>query len=83
MTGPRSAARVDAPVRRELARQGRSWLLSLICVTAGALAIWWTDSLVAGAVAVVATAAVLGLLVWARSRNTSPPGADTGTQRPR
>lgn len=72
-----------ALLRRELFRQGRSWVLALVCVAAGGLTVWRTDSVLAGAVAAVATAAVLLLLVWTRERRkTKPPGADTGTQRP-
>ncbi|HMI33260.1 MAG TPA: hypothetical protein VK499_03955 [Propionibacteriaceae bacterium] len=30
----------DLELRRKLAKQGRLWLLSLICATAGALVVW-------------------------------------------
>ena len=48
-----------AVLRRELFRQGRSWLLAVVCVAAGGFTVWRTDSVLAGAVAAVATAVVL------------------------
>ena len=65
---------VDQDVRRQLARQGRLWLLSLVCATAGALTVWQTDSLGYGILAVLAAVAVLGPILWAyeRSRRPSP-----------
>ncbi|GAA3718863.1 hypothetical protein GCM10022204_43730 [Microlunatus aurantiacus] len=75
-----------APVsvlRRELVRQGRSWLLAVVCVAAGGFTIWRTDSVLAGAVAAVGAVVVLALLVWARARGRARrPGTDTGTDRP-
>ena len=50
----------DPEIRRQLAQQGRLWLLALICATAGALVVWRTNSLVPGVIAFLATVAVLG-----------------------
>lgn len=65
---------VDQDVRRQLARQGRLWLLSLVFATAGALMVWRTDNLGYGILAFLATVAVLGAILWAyeRSRRPSP-----------
>lgn len=65
---------LDQDVRRQLARQGRLWLLSLVCATAGAATVWQTDSLAYGILAFLATVAVLGPILWAyeRSRERRP-----------
>ena len=61
--------------RRELAKQARLWLLSLICATAGALTIWRTNQLTTGILVFLATLTVLGSLLWAyeKSNNKQPP----------
>lgn len=56
---------LDQAVRRQLARQGRLWLLSLVCATVGAVTVWQTDSLAYGILAFLATVVVLGSILWA------------------
>lgn len=65
---------MDQDVRHQLARQGRLWLLSLVCATAGALAVWQTDSQAYGILAFLAAVAALGPILWAyeRSRGSHP-----------
>ena len=63
---------LDQDVRRQLARQGRLWLLSLVCATVGAVTVWQTDSLPYGILACLATVAVLGPLLWAYERSRRP-----------
>jgi hypothetical protein len=59
----------DPETRQQLARQGRLWLLALICATAGALVVWRTNSVVSGVIAFLATVAVPGTLLWAYERS--------------
>lgn len=54
--------------RRQLAKQGRLWLLSAICATVGAVTVWRADSLVTGIVAFLLSLAVLGPLLWLYER---------------
>lgn len=49
---------------RQLAQQGRLWLLSLICATTGAIVVWRTNHLPTGILAFLIAAAVLGLILW-------------------
>jgi hypothetical protein len=53
----------DPEKRRQLAKQGRLWLMSLVCATAGALTIQRTGSLAIGVIFLGCTA-VLGPLLW-------------------
>ena len=75
--------------RRELAKQARLWLLSLICATAGALTIWRTNQLTTGILVFLATLTVLGSLLWATRSPTTishysaghdPPGPASGVR---
>ncbi len=58
----------DPGRRRELASQGRLWLLALVCATVGALTVWRTDSVGVGTGAFLVTLAVLGPLLYAYER---------------
>lgn len=60
----------DPKTRRELAQQGRLWLLSLVCATVGAVTISRTGSLSTGVVAFLICLLVLGtaLLIYERQR---------------
>ena len=76
---------LDPGRRRELAQQGRLWLLSLVCASVGAYVVWRTDSVYVGIVAFLVTFAVLGPFLWwyeRRARRASGPGA-TGSPRKR
>jgi uncharacterized membrane protein YoaK (UPF0700 family) len=54
----------DPEIRRQLAKQGRLWLMSLVCATAGAVTIQWTASLAIGVAVFLACVVVLGPLLW-------------------
>ena len=54
----------DPETRRQLAKQGRLWLMSLVCATAGALTIQQTASLAVGVAVFLGCVAVLGALLW-------------------
>lgn len=60
----------DPETRRQLAKQGRLWALSLVCAAAGALTISRTGSLGTGILVFLACLAVLGgvLLAYERRR---------------
>ena len=58
----------DDGIRRELAKQGRLWGLSLICATVGALVVWRTDELLPGIGAFLITLVVLGSALYAYER---------------
>ncbi len=64
----RSAKEPDPGRRRELASQGRLWLLALVCATVGALTVWRTDSLAVGTGAFLITLAVLGPVLYVYER---------------
>jgi 4-amino-4-deoxy-L-arabinose transferase-like glycosyltransferase len=55
----------DPELRRQLAKQGRLWLLSLICATVGAVTVWRTDNLLTGILAFLICLVVLGLILFA------------------
>jgi hypothetical protein len=50
--------------RRQLAKQGRLWLLSLVCAAAGAVTIQRTASLAIGVAVFLGCVVVLGPLLW-------------------
>ena len=54
----------DPKTRRQLAKQGRLWLMSLVCATAGAVTIQRTASLAIGVAVFLACVVVLGPLLW-------------------
>ncbi len=54
----------DPKTRRQLAQQGRLWLLSLVCAAAGAFTISRTGSLTTGIGAFLICVAVLGCALW-------------------
>ena len=55
----------DREPREALAKEGRLWLLSLVCATAGAFTVWRTDSLSSGVVVFAICVGVLGSALWA------------------
>jgi hypothetical protein len=57
--------------RRQLAKQGRLWLLSLVCATIATAAIVKTGSLGTGVVVFLTSVAVLGAVLWAYERRRS------------
>ncbi len=58
----------DPQTRRQLAKQGRLWLLSLVCAVAGTATIVATDSLGRGVAAFLIAVLVLGPLLWLYER---------------
>ena len=58
----------DPGRRRELAQQGRLWLLSLVCALVGSIAIWRTERLGPGIAAFAIALVVLGPLLWLYER---------------
>jgi len=58
----------DDGIRRDLAKQGRLWGLSLVCATVGAVTVWRTDELLPGIGAFLVTLVVLGSLLYAYER---------------
>jgi Flp pilus assembly protein TadB len=69
---------IDPGRRRELAQQGRLWLLSLVCASVGAFVVWRADSVFVGILAFLVTLAVLGPVLYvyerrARRDRTAPP----------
>ena len=57
-------AESDPTLRRNIAQQGRLWLLSLICASAGAFTVWARDSVPAGVLVFLICVAVLGPALW-------------------
>lgn len=55
----------DPDMRRQLAKQGRLWLLSLICATVGAVTVWRTNNLLIGIFAFLISLVVLGPILFA------------------
>ena len=54
----------DPGTRRQLAKQGRLWLMSLVCAAAGAVTIQRTASLAIGVAVFLGCVVVLGPLLW-------------------
>ena len=68
---PAEPSRRPAPddgIRRDLAKQGRLWVLSLICASVGALVVWRTDELLPGIGAFLIVLVVLGSALYAYER---------------
>lgn len=59
---------LDPDQRRQLAKQGRLWMLSLICAVVGAYTVWRTDNLPTGILAFAICATVLGAVLWLYER---------------
>lgn len=55
---------VDDRRRAELAKEGRLWLLALVCAIAGAVAVYLTQSLAAGLAVFLPCVLVFGALLW-------------------
>ena len=58
----------DDKIRRDLAKQGRLWALSLICAAVGAFVVWRTDELLPGIGAFLIALVVLGSGLYAYER---------------
>ena len=58
----------DEGVRRDLAKQGRLWALSLVCASVGAFVVWRTDELLPGIGAFLIALVVLGSGLFAYER---------------
>lgn len=59
---------LEPRTRTDLAKQGRLWLLSLICAAVGAYVVWRTDALLPGVGAFLITLAVLGPILYVYER---------------
>ena len=59
---------MDPGRRREVAQQGRLWLLALVCASVGALTVWRTDSVYVGTGAFLLTLLVLGPVLYVYER---------------
>ena len=59
---------LEPRTRSDLAKQGRLWLLSLICASVGAYVVWRTDALLPGVGAFLITLVVLGSLLYVYER---------------
>jgi hypothetical protein len=59
---------LDDGIRRDLAKQGRLWGLSLVCAAVGAYAVWRTDELLPGIGAFLITLVLLGSALYAYER---------------
>ena len=73
----------DPETRRQLAKQGRLWLMSLVCAAAGAVTIQRTASLAIGVAVFLTCVVVLGPLLWIyektrRDRRTDRDAGDLG-----
>ena len=55
-------------IRRDLAKQGRLWALSLVCASVGAFVVWRTDELLPGIGAFLIALVVLGSGLYAYER---------------
>ena len=67
-TEPSRRPSSDDGIRRDLAKQGRLWVLSLICASVGALVVWRTDELLPGIGAFLIVLVVLGSALYAYER---------------
>ncbi len=63
---------LDPKIRRQLAQQGRLWLLSLLCAVGGTIAIVRTGSLSTGIAVFLGCLVVLGPLFWLYERRRKP-----------
>jgi hypothetical protein len=54
----------DPELRQRLSKEGRLWLLSLICASAGAITVSATESLGPGVMAFLISLAIFGPLLW-------------------
>lgn len=62
----------DPGRRRELAQQGRLWLLALVCAGVGAFVVWRTDSVYVGTAAFLIALAVLGPVLYVYEKRRRP-----------
>ena len=65
---PRRRSSSADGVRRDLAKQGRLWALSLVCASVGAFVVWRTDELLPGIGAFLIALVVLGSGLYAYER---------------
>jgi cyanate permease len=62
----------DQEQRRQLFKQGRLWLLSLVCALAGATTVALRNSLADGVLVFLSCVAVLGTILWIYERRRRP-----------
>jgi hypothetical protein len=60
---------VDPDTRGQLAKEGRLWLLSMVCATAGATGVYLSDSIAIGVAVFLACLAVFGGILLAYERH--------------
>ncbi len=54
----------DPELRQKISKEGRLWLLSLVCASAGAVTVWATNSIGQGVLAFLVSLAILAPLLW-------------------
>jgi hypothetical protein len=59
----------DPDTRGQLAKEGRLWLLSLVCATAGATGVYLSDSIAVGVAVFLVCLAVFGGILLAYERH--------------
>jgi Flp pilus assembly protein TadB len=75
---------LDPDTRGQLQKTARLWVLSLVCASVGAYAVWRSNDLVVGVLAFLVALGVFGLPLWAYERARSrrdeqgPPAAGRG-----
>lgn len=67
---------IDPQARRQLAQQGKLWLLALVCAAIGAFVVAETNRFSYGVLACLIALAVFGIPLLAYERSRRPPGSD-------
>ncbi|HEX8488927.1 MAG TPA: hypothetical protein VF642_10330 [Propionibacteriaceae bacterium] len=62
----------DAKRRREIAKEGRLYLLALVCASGGALTVYLTDRFVSGVFVFLLCLLVFGLLLYRYEKRRKP-----------
>ena len=67
-----SAVAEDPKRRREIAKEGRLYLLALVCATGGALTVYWTDRLSSGIFVFLICVLVFGAVLYQYEKRHRP-----------
>ena len=62
----------DAKRRREIAKEGRLYLLALVCATGGALTVYLTNRFTSGVFVFLLCLLVFGLLLYRYEKSRKP-----------
>ena len=62
----------DAKRRREIAKEGRLYLLALVCASGGALTVYLTNRFVSGVFVFLLCLLVFGLLLYRYEKSRKP-----------